>query len=62
MTVVAEGRRRTLDDAERLALAHHLEQPEVDLHVDLHRGQAGTHLYFSDLTHQYVTLNAEYTT
>jgi N-acetylglutamate synthase/N-acetylornithine aminotransferase len=43
-------------------LRDHLEQQEVDLHVHLRRGHAATHLYFSDLTHQYVTLNAEYTT
>ena len=39
-----------------------MAQPEMELGVDLHRGSAGAILYFSDLTHQYVTFNAEYTT
>ena len=39
-----------------------MAQPEMELGVDLHRGSAAAILYFSDLTHQYVTFNAEYTT
>jgi glutamate N-acetyltransferase / amino-acid N-acetyltransferase len=39
-----------------------MAQPEIELGVDLHRGSAGAILFFSDLTHQYVTFNAEYTT
>ena len=60
--VVAGDRERPLDASEAAQLRDHLELPEVDLSVHLHRGDAATHLYFSDLTHQYVTLNAEYTT
>lgn len=37
-------------------------QPEISVTVDLHRGGAEYKMYFSDLTHDYVTLNAEYTT
>jgi len=62
VTVVAGDRQRELDQAEQRMLRHHLEQAEVDLHVHLRRGPAATGLYFSDLTHQYVTLNAECTT
>jgi glutamate N-acetyltransferase/amino-acid N-acetyltransferase len=62
VTVVAGDRERPLGADEAVRLRDHLEQPEVDLSVHLHRGDAATHLYFSDLTHQYVTLNAEYTT
>jgi glutamate N-acetyltransferase / amino-acid N-acetyltransferase len=39
-----------------------MRRREVELRVNLHRGSASAVLYFSDLTHQYVTFNAEYTT
>ncbi len=39
-----------------------MAKPEIELSVDLHRGSAEALLFFSDLTHQYVTFNAEYTT
>jgi glutamate N-acetyltransferase/amino-acid N-acetyltransferase len=38
------------------------EEREAELSVRLGRGDAAAHVYFSDLTHDYVTLNAEYTT
>jgi len=36
--------------------------PEANIGLRLGRGSAGAHVYFSDLGHEYVTLNAEYTT
>jgi glutamate N-acetyltransferase/amino-acid N-acetyltransferase len=39
-----------------------MAQHEVDVRVGVNGGPAGTTVYFSDLTHDYVTLNAEYTT
>jgi glutamate N-acetyltransferase / amino-acid N-acetyltransferase len=36
--------------------------PEAELSVSLGRGDAGAHVYFSDLTCDYVRLNSEYTT
>jgi glutamate N-acetyltransferase/amino-acid N-acetyltransferase len=36
--------------------------PEYDLDVELGRGEASAELFVSDLTHAYVTLNAEYHT
>jgi glutamate N-acetyltransferase/amino-acid N-acetyltransferase len=38
------------------------EEPEAQLSVRLGRGDAQAHIYFSDLTYDYVKLNAEYTT
>jgi glutamate N-acetyltransferase/amino-acid N-acetyltransferase len=38
------------------------DEPEAQLSVRLGRGKGGAHLYFSDLTYDYVKLNAEYTT
>ncbi len=36
--------------------------PEANIALRLPRGSARAHVYFSDLGHEYVTLNAEYTT
>lgn len=38
------------------------ELEEVELGIDLGRGEARAHVYFSDLTHEYIRINAEYTT
>ncbi len=38
------------------------DRREAEIGLALDRGEAGAHVYFSDLTHEYVTLNAEYTT
>jgi glutamate N-acetyltransferase/amino-acid N-acetyltransferase len=45
-------------DAEELGA----DIPEADIGLRLSRGDARAHVYFSDLGHEYVTLNAEYTT
>jgi glutamate N-acetyltransferase/amino-acid N-acetyltransferase len=38
------------------------EVPEAELSIALGRGEADAHVYFSDLTHDYIRINAEYTT
>ena len=38
------------------------EEREAELSVRLGRGGSDAHVFFSDLTHDYVSLNAEYTT
>jgi glutamate N-acetyltransferase / amino-acid N-acetyltransferase len=38
------------------------DAPEANIALRLARGEARAHVYFSDLGHEYVTLNAEYTT
>jgi glutamate N-acetyltransferase / amino-acid N-acetyltransferase len=38
------------------------DAPEAEIALRLARGEATAHVYFSDLTHGYVALNAEYTT
>jgi glutamate N-acetyltransferase/amino-acid N-acetyltransferase len=38
------------------------ETPEAEVSVRLSRGDASAHVYFSDLTYDYVRINAEYTT
>ncbi|HET8592080.1 MAG TPA: bifunctional ornithine acetyltransferase/N-acetylglutamate synthase [Solirubrobacterales bacterium] len=34
---------------------------EIELSLELGRGEASAHVYFSDLTHEYVRINSEYT-
>lgn len=62
VTVVEAGQPRDLDAAERERLAEVMHQAEIDVHVRLDGGPGAATVYFSDLTHDYVTLNAEYTT
>jgi glutamate N-acetyltransferase/amino-acid N-acetyltransferase len=56
------------DDVEELGPGHIRADelgeggPEAEVAIDLRRGACSAHLYFSDLTHEYVSLNAEYTT
>ncbi|MGK2955913.1 MAG: bifunctional glutamate N-acetyltransferase/amino-acid acetyltransferase ArgJ [Solirubrobacterales bacterium] len=38
------------------------EAPEAELSLKLDRGDGRAHVYFSDLTHEYIVINAEYTT
>ena len=38
------------------------DQAEAELSIRLGRGDAGAYVYFSDLTHDYIRINAEYTT
>ena len=38
------------------------EQPEAELALRLDRGDAISRIYFSDLTHEYIVINAEFTT
>jgi glutamate N-acetyltransferase/amino-acid N-acetyltransferase len=38
------------------------DEPEPEIAVRLGRGEAGSHMYFSDLNHEYIRINAEYTT
>ena len=39
-----------------------LDSPEAEIALRLDRGGGRSHLYFSDLTHEYVELNSEYST
>ena len=55
-----DGRVRCRDDRRRRA--RRADVPEANIALRLPRGSARAHVYFSDLGHEYVTLNAEYTT
>ncbi|HEX2388272.1 MAG TPA: bifunctional ornithine acetyltransferase/N-acetylglutamate synthase, partial [Solirubrobacterales bacterium] len=38
------------------------ETAEPELTIELGRGSGAAHVYFSDLTHEYIRINAEYRT
>jgi glutamate N-acetyltransferase/amino-acid N-acetyltransferase len=60
--IVEEGHPAALDEVQKARLNEIMHQPEIDLSVALNGpGEVAT-VYFSDLTHDYVTLNAEYST
>lgn len=58
VTVLRLGAPSRLSEAQEAALAEALMAPQLDLDMDLHRGPASSHVYFSDLTHDYVRINA----
>ena len=62
LAVVRGGEPVPLSEGAQEHLADIMAQHEIDVRVVLDGGGAATTLYFSDLTHEYVTLNAEYTT
>jgi glutamate N-acetyltransferase/amino-acid N-acetyltransferase len=40
----------------------YIAQPEFTIHIDLHQGQGSCTFLTTDLTHQYVSINADYST
>jgi glutamate N-acetyltransferase / amino-acid N-acetyltransferase len=60
--VLDDGLPVRLGEAESATLKHVMRQGELELCIGLRQGGEQATLYFSDLTHQYVTFNAEYTT
>ena len=62
LVIVAHGQPAALDEVQQGRLTAVMHQPEIDLAVALNGAGAEATVYFSDLTHDYVTLNAEYST
>jgi N-acetylglutamate synthase (N-acetylornithine aminotransferase) len=60
--IVEYGQPAALDEVQQGRLLDIMYQPEIDLNVALNGPGAEVTVYFSDLTHDYVTLNAEYST
>ncbi len=60
--IVEKGLPAVLDAVQQGRLDEIMHQPEIDLKVALNGPGAEATVYFSDLTHDYVTLNAEYST
>ncbi|MBN1320471.1 MAG: bifunctional glutamate N-acetyltransferase/amino-acid acetyltransferase ArgJ [Thermoleophilia bacterium] len=51
-----------VEPAFRDTLTAGMKQPEIDIRLDLGLGGCSTQLYFADLGHEYITINAEYHT
>ena len=51
-----------LRPADIATLAAGMKQPEIDISLDLGLGEHCAELYFADLGHEYITVNAEYHT
>jgi N-acetylglutamate synthase/N-acetylornithine aminotransferase len=62
VVLVKGGARVDLSESGARRLTEALAGCEVDLTVDLNRGGSSSLVYFSDLTHDYVRLNAGYRT
>jgi glutamate N-acetyltransferase/amino-acid N-acetyltransferase len=60
--VVRDGEPVELPAARRRALATIMAAPEIDLRLTMHRGPGTATVYFSDLSHEYVSVNSESTT
>lgn len=58
VTLLRAGEVVVLDGEQTARLSAALAATELDLSIDLRRGDAADHVYFSDLTHDYVRLNA----
>jgi len=41
-------------------MAAEMKLPEIDIRIDLGLGKASAELYFADMGHEYITINAEY--
>lgn len=62
LVIVKDSSLVALDEAQRHQLAAILAQPEIDLRIALVGGEGQATVFFSDLGHDYVSLNAEYST
>lgn len=59
---LARGGAASAEEPDEQRLKEIMGEPEISVTIDLHRSESAHTMYFSDLTHDYVTLNAEYTT
>ena len=62
VVVVEKGAMRPVTEEEREAMTAAVRRPEVDIRLDLGVGQASTEIFFADMGHEYITINAEYHT
>lgn len=60
--VVEQGTARPLTEAERTGLKAGMQEPEIDIELQLGLGQAWAQVHFADLGHEYISINAEYHT
>jgi glutamate N-acetyltransferase/amino-acid N-acetyltransferase len=62
VTVVESGAACAVSASDRARMTADVKLPEVDVSLDLGLGTASAELFFADLGHEYITINAEYHT
>jgi glutamate N-acetyltransferase / amino-acid N-acetyltransferase len=60
--VVEKGAAHPVSLADRERMTAGVRQPEVDIELDLGLGGSSTEIFFADMGHEYITINAEYHT
>jgi len=60
--VVERGAARMVPTAEQAELKALMKQAEIDIELDLGLGSSSAEVYFADLGHEYISINAEYHT
>ena len=60
VTVAQEANAVPLGDAERGRLEQVMRLPEVEMRLSLGDGEGSSEVFFCDLGHEYVRINAEY--
>jgi glutamate N-acetyltransferase / amino-acid N-acetyltransferase len=58
--VVERGAACGVSDADAAHMTAAMKEPEIDIGLDLGLGEASTELFFADMGHEYITINAEY--
>jgi len=60
--VVEGGAAATVSDLDHERMAAGMKEPEIDIALDLGLGAGAAELFFADMGHEYITINAEYHT
>jgi glutamate N-acetyltransferase/amino-acid N-acetyltransferase len=58
--VVEGGAAATVSDLDHERMAAGMKEPEIDIALDLGLGAGAAELFFADMGHEYITINAEY--
>ncbi len=60
--VVEDSTACAVSPGDRADMVAGMKQPEIDIRLDLGLGESSAELFFADLGHEYITINAEYHT
>ena len=60
--VVQDAAAFPVSHEDHMRMSSAVKESEVDIQLDLGEGSAGAEIFFSDLGHEYITINAEYHT
>jgi glutamate N-acetyltransferase/amino-acid N-acetyltransferase len=60
--VVDGGAAAVVSESDDIELHAGMKQPEIDIALDLGLGAGSTEVFFADMGHEYITINAEYHT